>query len=276
MYRDLGALGESAFRTLSLQAEFTINKSEMDKSGWDFIVEFPQKVSSKSGAMHKAALECRVQVKSTDKKQRKLQITLKNLLRLATSPNPSFFIFLEFDGLHEPQRVFVRHVDQELITQTLKRVHEINQSGEDSKLHKRKMTLKYGEEHLLESISGERLKESFKKYIGDDLADYVESKHKHLAATGFEEGYGTGSFTIVGEENVKKLIKASLGMESGNGFDVVNMQISESRFGIEGSLIVNETEGGKISIPNVKSDATGTIVFRKNKLAAGLSFDACM
>ncbi|NET70353.1 MAG: hypothetical protein F6K62_04880 [Sphaerospermopsis sp. SIO1G2] len=39
--RDLGALGETEFKRLCNQVGITIHKSEMDRTGWDFFIEFP-------------------------------------------------------------------------------------------------------------------------------------------------------------------------------------------------------------------------------------------
>ena len=95
--RDLGAMGENAFSLLCNSVGLIANGSKIDKTGWDFIVEFPENINNGILAdMEPAPLECRIQVKSTDKKDRKVQINLKNMNRLVKAPMPSFICLIEF------------------------------------------------------------------------------------------------------------------------------------------------------------------------------------
>jgi len=74
--RDLGLMGESVFSLWCGDAGIIPNGSQIDKTGWDFFVEFPFKNENDPDKVHNAALECKVQVKATDKTERKLSITL--------------------------------------------------------------------------------------------------------------------------------------------------------------------------------------------------------
>ena len=152
MSRDLGLMGESTFSLWCADVRLIPNGSQIDKTGWDFFVEFPFSSGLSPHNIHKPAFECKVQVKATDKIDRKLPITLANLRRLITAQMPSFFVFIEFDGKNTAQRAYVVHVDNELISRVLKRLHEIEQSNKENNFNKRKMTIHYDESNLLDEL----------------------------------------------------------------------------------------------------------------------------
>lgn len=60
MSRDLGTLGESVFQGWCAGIGLVSNGSKIDKTGWDFLVEFPLIINSDCYELHKSGLECRV------------------------------------------------------------------------------------------------------------------------------------------------------------------------------------------------------------------------
>lgn len=89
--RDVGDLGESTLRTWAIQAEITANKVEQDKTGWDFLLEFPLQSALTANftlPLDRAPfpLRCFVQVKSTDAQPGKWSVKLDNWVRLVNSP----------------------------------------------------------------------------------------------------------------------------------------------------------------------------------------------
>ena len=70
--RDVGSMGERCFGIWCSSVGITANKSDIDRTGWDFIVEFPWEKSEKIPKdMLLAPIECKVQVKSTDNRESK-------------------------------------------------------------------------------------------------------------------------------------------------------------------------------------------------------------
>lgn len=136
--RDLGGMGESFFDFWCRREGLTINPSIVDKTGWDYLVEFPFSSSPTTMNLHKSAPECKIQVKATDSKNRKLAIKLSNLRRLATSKTPTFIVFIEFSGKNHPENIFVVHLDSRLIFNILKRVYEVEKNGDTVNLHKKR------------------------------------------------------------------------------------------------------------------------------------------
>jgi hypothetical protein len=269
--RDLGLMGESTFSLWCADAGIIPNGSQVDKTGWDFFVEFPFSSDLSALQIHKPAFECKVQVKATDKNDRKLPITLSNLRRLITAQMPAFFVFIEFDGKEIAQQAYVVHVDNELISKVLKRLHEIEQSEKDNNFNKRKMTIHYDESNLLDLPNGKSLKNTFLRYIGNDVSEYIANKKSHLETTGYENGFAQMTFTTEGEENLKALIDVSLGVQ--DEVDISKFKGVDTRFGILSSNPSFDSNGGKLAMPNLKPTAEGKIRFKEDRLAAGLTFE---
>ncbi len=271
--RDLGLMGESVFTLWCADIGLIPNGSRIDKTGWDFIVEFPFETTDNSIEIHESAYECRVQVKATDKRDRKNSITLSNLRRLITARMPTFFVFIEFDGGDSAKRAFIVHIDKPLISRVLERLHKINQSEEVNKFNKRRMTIHYDETQKIDQLNGDFLKVVLKKYIGDNLSRYIENKISHLESTGYEDGFAQISFVTEGEENIKHLVDVSLGIK--NEVELSTFQGSKVRFGIAtNQLFADFEEGGKLKMPNIQPNARGTVSFKESKLSPGFVFDA--
>ncbi|MYN10188.1 hypothetical protein [Pseudoduganella aquatica] len=245
----------------------------MDKTGWDFLVEFDFAPGAKDSpsAIHEAAFECKVQVKSTDKRSRKSAITLTNWRRLVTAPIPAFFVFIEFDDKETPQRVFVKHVDQHLSTQALKRIHEAEVSGSDHRPHKQTMTVTYDQADMLPDISGAALATALLGHIGYSMAEYSARKRAHLEETGFEDGFATVSITIEGDENIARFINATLGMDAG-AVDVIDFRATHKRFGKSAPEPYIEEPTGKIELINVEPSLRGIMTAKTDNLGGGFSF----
>lgn len=270
--RDLGLMGESAFTTWCAAAGLVPNPSTVDKTGWDFIVEFPFTSGLSPLELHQSATTCMVQIKSTDKKERKLSITLSNLRRLATAQMPAFFVFIEFDGQPQPKRAFIVHVDEKLIKRTLQRIHEIEQSDGKKDLNKRTLSIPYGNDELLDEVSGECLKKKMLECIGSSHSDYISKKNALLSSSGFEDGAFQMTFTTTGEESIRSLMSISIGLKG--EVPIASLTSTFTRFGIPCKTPFINKEGGLLSMPDIKPSAEVTLRFKKKKLTSGWSFDA--
>lgn len=270
--RDLGTMGESTFTLWCADAGLIANGSKIDKTGWDFLVEFPFDFKAEPDVIHKSAIECRVQVKSTDQNQGKISISLANLRRLITAHMPSFFVFLEFDGLSYAQRAYIVHVDEHLITKVLKRLHEIEQSNKESRFNKRTMTVHYNNSHLLDKLDGNSLKANFLGYIGNDMTQYIEKKRTHLASTGFEDGFAQINFITNGEDNIKELIDVSIGLLKST--NIKSFIGTKTRFGIKSKSPFIDEVDGRLEMPDIQPNTEGIICFREDKFSIGFSFPA--
>lgn len=263
-------MGESTFSLWCGQAGLIANSSHVDKTGWDFIVEFPFAGSTDPSRLHDPAIECKIQVKATDKTDRKLPIKLSNLRRLITVPMPAFFMFIEFDEKDVAQRAYLVHVDASLISKTLKRIHELENISELFDHHKRSLTVHYGPEHEILSLTGDSLRKKIEGYVSNGMSAYVADKNRHLESTGFEDGFAHITISTEGMENLIDFIDVSIGLKQ-------SVQISQfrgfhTRFGIKSKTAMIDSVSGKLEMPDLKPAATGNIRFREDRLSPGLTF----
>ena len=273
MSRDVGKMGEAVFRHWCASLGLTANPSlEMDKTGWDFLVEFDfdNQTSLEMSIVHQGPIECKVQIKSTDKRARKLPISLSNLRRLVTSSMPAFIVFIEFDGSDTPQRTFLVHIDQKICAEVLKRLHDAEQNGESDRFHKKTMTIRYDDQHQLSEPIGQALAQSIGHYVGPKIEAYTTGKIEHLSKAGFENGFAEMTFMAEDEDTIQKLIDMSLGIEC--EAEVSQVEASMVRFGKRGAEPFLKHSSLKIGMMDVKPNFSGAIKFRTDKLGASFAF----
>lgn len=183
---------------------------------------------------------------------------------------PAFFVFIEFDGKEIAQNAFVVHVDNELISKVLKRLHEIEQSEKNNNFNKRSMTIHYEKSKKLPELNGASLKKTLLDYIGSDLTEYISKKKTHLESTGCENGVSIINFTTEGEENLKDLIDVSLGLK--RQAELSRFTGINKRFGILNKSPFVDSVGGKLEMPGIKPNAEGYIKFKEDKLSPIIAF----
>ena len=134
------------------------------------------------------------------------------------------------------------------------------------------MTIHYNESHLIENLNGNCLKKALLNHIGDNMAEYIANKKSHLESTGFEDGFAHFTFTTENEDNLKKLIDVSIGIEE--EADISHFKVTKTRFGIASKAPFVKNEVGKLQMPNLTPQSEGVVRFKEDKLSAGLSFNS--
>jgi hypothetical protein len=272
--RDLGGMGESTFRFWCDSVGLIANCSDIDKTGWDFNVEFPwAKELSIPSDMEPSPIECKVQVKATDKKDRKIQISVTNLKRLSLSPLPSFICFIEFDGKNEAQSAYLVHIGKDIISKTLKRVREVEEKGELKKLHKKTITIHYGEDEILSAANGESLKTRIVNHLAEGIEAYVDKKNNLVKTLGFENGAGQIKVTLSGKDPIEDFLDLTLGIKS--DIEIDKFVGHHVRFGITSKVPFVDAKEGKLSLTGGQQIPT-TVKFKEFKFSPGLIFSATL
>lgn len=229
--RDLGSMGETLFMQLCATVGLICNSSSKDSAGWDFIVDFPTQFQTHPMNDKSASpIECKVQVKATDGSARKVQITLSNMMRLCRSKLPAFFFFIEYNGGSIPQAVYIRHVDKNLMFNTLKRARENSVLKNKKQLNKINLTVTFDNSHKLNEITGEELKSVIESYVTEGMDVYAENKINHLRNLGYESGGYSLTFQTKAILEYGDLIDASLGWI--DKAKVSNIRCFDNRFDI--------------------------------------------
>jgi len=241
-------------------------------AGWDFILDFPmERLTDLKSDIQAPPIECKVQIKSTNKDRKSSSIKLSNLLRFAKSPLPTFFVFIEYNNKPNPENIYIIHFDSQLITNTLKRVREIEQSSAPKKLNASTIKINYDDSHKLPSLTGIELKKTIEQYIPEGMSSYTEKKLEFCKTVGFETGSASIKFTTSGEESLTTLVEAMLGIEK--EVTVNNVVINETRFGIAAKNPLSQSPTALLKfIPVNFLDIQ--ISFYRNKYETPLSFKA--
>jgi len=203
----------------------------MDRTGWDFLIEFPFEYSNHLPQdLFPAPLEFKIKVKSTKKQIRREYIKLSNLVRLAKAQMPAFFCFIEFDEKNRAKAFYLVHVGEEIIGSTLKEIRELESKGLQSKPNKRRLGISYNEADKLKNITGEELKKAIQRAVPNGPEQYIENKNQLLKTIGFEDGGYELKVTIVGKDPIKDILEVGLGIK--DKIEVYESSGYHKRFGI--------------------------------------------
>ena len=217
--RDLGALGESTLTTWAAARGIAAQKVTHDRTGWDYLLEFPSTRSTKLPTLPRdkepASVSCLVQVKATGTGKLNPSVTLANWQRLITSPLPAFFLIVDF-GLDEiAKTAYLVPVDASCIGRVLKRVRRHDSRSEE--IAKRRLNVKCREEHRLETPNGESLERAIRDHIGSSLEEYIQKKMDWVRTAGYESTRGSFTFefsaeSLQGVSFPEYLVDLSLGL----------------------------------------------------------------
>ena len=259
--RNLGVMGQSTVASWCAQVGLVANPSTQDLMGWDTFIQFPYQLEANSHFSMDSipmSIECKVQVKATDGQAKKCQITLSNLLNLAKSPTPSFYLFIEYFGKNEPQSAYLVHVDCDLISKTLKAIRKNDQKNNPKKTNDIKMLVYYGASHRLSGLNGDSLKKAIESYVRQGMEIYCKKKIEHLRKAGYEGGGYKGTFAT---SSLEDLVNLSVGIVE--KVEITNVKMFDNRFGIIGKDPLHQAEKGVLGVPDLKP-SKGRIIFKED------------
>lgn len=229
--RDVGRMGEDTFSLLCNSVGLSANRVQIDKTGWDFLVEFPeQSAQSIPLDMREGPFQCKFQIKATDKKVHGVSISLSNLNRLAKDPLPTFICLLGFNSKDKVQEIYCVHIDETIIEMTLKSIRK-NESAGSTQLNKISMNVKFSEKTKLSNASGDELAAYVRSCIGKSIENYTKNKLNNLNRIGYSESRHGLRCTFDSYEELTKLEKSYLGLPT--AININDVSGYTTRFGIE-------------------------------------------
>ncbi len=269
--RDLGRLGENTFASWCSSVGLIANKSDVDITGWDYIVESSLNASEHTPLdLVATPLECKIQVKSTDHKKGKIQIKLDNLLRLTKYNGPAYICILEFDSSHFPRSAYLKEIDKKIIEQTLLKLRKLDSKG-DTDIHKKSITIKYANKDSFQT-NGEGLKSSIIRTLNSEsIEKYIKVKSQYISSIGYSETNTEGTFTIESEDPLSDIIDLTLGLKE--KIKVSKFTAHDLRFGIKSREPTITGIDGDISIELNDRDQ-GKLTFAWPAASEHIVFDA--
>lgn len=261
----LGAKGEARFRELCEDAQLVCNKSERDRTGWDFIVEFPFDTVSDAGTSldaRKAPLSCHVQVKTLLEKNDTVQMRLSSAERLAKELKPSFIYVLKVNEALQITGAYLIHMSDKPLEKILRRLRKEEAAG-NRKPNKSTISLSACKDGKSLEPTGNAFRKEVQTAIGPDLSLYASQKVEQLAKLGFKERPYELLVTLH-LDSEDELVDAFLGIKK--DIPATNVRGSLTRFGIKLPLDKGAGTTGKISIQPSIAD-TCSIVVHPNPLS---------
>lgn len=243
---DLGDWAEDRFALYCSQAGVIANKSNKDRTGWDYLLEFPQPNSgSVPPDLHKTEATARAQVKSNEKGKPKTRLKLSNAHRFAASPDPCFLILAAPTNGGEPVRFYAKHFWKPEIERTLKRLRESEKKGKPPNQQWLNITLSEADDHTHDLIEWMR-----SIVLSQSRATYSNEKHRLNMTLGYEDGQYVGTVTFA-QNKLETFVDHSIGLT--DHMDVEHMKMVEKRFGIEGANPLFEGRPHLASIQSLPS-----------------------
>jgi hypothetical protein len=241
----LGQKGEARFRELCSDAKLVCNKAELDRNGWDFIVEFPfdPVASTVPLDMRQAPLSCHVQVKTMWNDNNGFSVRLSSAERLAKDPKPTFFYVLKVNQDLAIVEAFLIPIVDDTFARVLKRLRLETAKGPSSGIDLNKKTLNFvvPPDRSI-APTGRDLREALHAACAPDPETSIRRKAEQFRTLGFESAPYEATTTIVLEDK-DEIADIFLGVKPAK---VSELKTFETRFGIK--LLQENHSGGQATL----------------------------
>jgi hypothetical protein len=257
---ELGEMGQARFKEICAAAGLICNQSNRDRTGWDFIVEFPfANTASMDVETRQTPLSCHVQVKTLLERNDRFEMRLSSAERLAKELKPAFVYVFKVNEGWTFTEAYVVHVLDKPLEKILKRLRKLDVAGKPA-VNKSTISMSTRSDGAMTAPTARALREALSAAIGGDLHAYAEKKRKQLATLGFEERPFSGQMTLH-LSNREELLDVFLGIKKDVPFSDIYTQ--HTRFGIARPVPELSGKSGTIRI-NPNSVDTCTITVRRN------------
>jgi hypothetical protein len=255
----LGKKGEAHFSEICSDAKLTCNPSTYDRTGWDFIVEFPYDPPGRESSLDKrpSPISCHVQVKTMWDSNDAFRMRVTSAERLAKEPKPAFVYVFKVNRKLEFAAAYLIHMLDDNLAAILKRLRLEEAKGAKAinEINKKTITFRASRSGQAPP-TGEALRDALRGLCRPDPTSYMETKRQQLSSLGFDARRYEGKTTFtVG--NSEELVDAFLGLRK---VELTEFKTFESRFGIKLSLSDPDFARGVMHVqPNPADQCTITI-----------------
>jgi hypothetical protein len=225
----LGHKGQTRFGEICNDVGLTANPSTArDRSGWDFIVEFPMKSQDTSSIDQRPApLSCHFQVKTIWSENTKIKLRLSMAELLAKELKPTFIYVFRINKDLSYSTSYLIHLFDEALATILKRLRSEHAKG-TQKINSKFIALPIKELGKDINSTGTSLLQAVTNACGNDLANYTDKKKKLLNEIGYNRPRFHGEVSLRYGNN-EALIDAFLGKGK---IEVIDFEAFETRFDI--------------------------------------------
>jgi hypothetical protein len=160
----LGKKGEARFNEICSDTQLTCNHSTYDRTGWDFIVEFPYDPPDRQSTLDKrhSPISCHVQIKTMWSSNDEFRIRLSSAERLAKEPKPAFVYVLKVNKKLDFIAAYLVHVLDDNLAAILKRLRKEQAKGAKAiaAINKKQISFRASRSGQSLPLTGEALREA--------------------------------------------------------------------------------------------------------------------
>jgi hypothetical protein len=267
-----GEKGQSRFREICADAQLVCNESTRDRTGWDFLVEFPlaNPQTVRSIDNRPAPISSHFQVKTLVQGRDQFKMRLSSAERLAREAKPTFIYVFKVNGSEFGESLLL-HVTDEILAKILRRLRQEHAAGNASTINQKYITFFASRYGMPLPPTGDALRAAVEKACGTSLQEYMTRKSVQVRQLGFEPRPYKGTLRFIGLRDLDEIAETFLGLRRDVEVDLLNA--SETRFGI--ALPLPELTGKNLTISIDPSPIDScTIIVRHKMLELPTIFDA--
>lgn len=234
----IGRLGELEFARLCELARLACSKVEPDRTGKDFIVEFPPPAIGEWQSLDRRAapMQLAVQVKTIRSHRRSSVLTLSVAERLARDLRPTLICVFKVDPSEQFVALHLIHFQGDALGHVLARLRAA--TGSDKALNELTVTFAANGGNKIE-YSPPSLRAALASFVPDGMKSYADAKAKQIEELGFNEIRILGTLNIEAIDAIS-LADGFLGLSPLEGASITMM---ERRFEIDLPLPVPKGPG---------------------------------
>ena len=222
---DLGAAAEGLFTYLCPRADMICNRSDRDRSGWDFVVDLRMQEGLLDQRLKTSA---HVQLKATSSiGTGSVTLRLSSADLLAKDPHPALIAVFRMRPDGTPIRGYMVHLLGEPLERLLRRLRHEEFSGRRS-INRQRISFDYRRFGQSFDITPEGLRKAVEDACGPDPAAYASEKLRQLAELGYGDSriVADAMFKVESEEHLARVV---LGIEP---LRPVRLRTFDNRFGM--------------------------------------------
>jgi hypothetical protein len=267
---ELGDKGENRFREICSDAKLVCNRSERDRTGWDFIVEFPFDFRTSQGTLDQRPppISCHIQVKTLWVSSDQFAMRLSSAERLAKEHKPTFVYVFKVNEELEFVDAHLIHMLDENLGKVLRRLRREAARGATA-INKSTITFSASKAGQPLSPTGEALRSALTTICGPEPDAYIEHKITQLKNMGFGKDRHTIQVRLL-VPNKSDIVDVFLGVKEAK---LTEFNQFETRFGIKLALADQGDTNFPFRITPIPADHC-SVTFRGEEISIPAIFQA--
>jgi hypothetical protein len=248
---ELGAKGEGRFRELCADAKLTCNSSDRDRTGWDFIVQFPFQAPYGEATLDQRSppASCYFQIKTMWDTNDAFKTRLSSVERLAKERYPAFIYVLKINAKLEFVDAYLMPMLDEILSTVLRRLRSEQMKGSGT-INNTFISFRPSRVGIRIPTTGDGLRAALLEHVGTNLDAVIKRKTGQIESLGFKEDRRTIQMKLR-VSDMEHVVDVFLGLKEA---ELAEFKSFETRFGIRLPLSDNFNATQPFKITPIPAD----------------------